>query len=65
MFFIAHADPNTPEPAMLSVQMLKDGKKVEGAPILAQQVRKARFSSYLATLSTDYFRTVCTSWTRS
>ena len=53
MFFIAHADPNAPEPAMLSVQMLKDGKKVEGAPILAQQVRKARFSSYLATLSTD------------
>ena len=53
MFFIAHADPNAPEAAMLSVQMLKDGKKVEGAPILAQQVRKARFSSYLATLSTD------------
>lgn len=53
MFFIAHADPNAPEPAMLNVQMLKGGKKVEGAPILAQQVRKARFSSYLATLSTD------------
>jgi len=53
MFFIAHSDPNAPEAAMLSVQMLKDGKRVEGAPIPAQQVRKARFSSYLATLSTD------------
>jgi VWFA-related protein len=53
MFFIAHSDPNAPEAAMLSVQMLKDGKRVEGAPILTQQVRKARFSSYLATLSID------------
>jgi hypothetical protein len=51
MFFIAHSDPNAPEAAMLSVQMLKDGKRVEGAPILTQEVRKARFSSYLATLS--------------
>jgi hypothetical protein len=53
MFFIAHSDPDAPEAAMLSVQMLKDGKRVEGAPILTQQVRKARFSSYLATLSID------------
>jgi VWFA-related protein len=53
VFFIAHSDPNAPEPAMLSVQMLKDGKRVEGPPIPAQQVRKARFSSYLATLSTE------------
>jgi hypothetical protein len=56
MFFIAHSDPNAPEAAMLSVQVLKDGKRVEGAPIPAQQVRKARFSSYLATLSTDSFK---------
>jgi hypothetical protein len=38
---------------MLSVQMLKDGRKVEDAPILTQQVRKARFSSYFATLSIE------------
>ena len=53
IFFIAHSDPDAPEAAMLSVQMLKDGNRVEGAPILTQQVRKARFSSYLATLSID------------
>jgi VWFA-related protein len=53
MFFIAHSDPNAPEAATLSVQMLKDGKRVEVAPILTQQAREARFSSYLATLSID------------
>ena len=53
IFFIVHSDPNAPEAAMLSVQMLKDGKPVEGAPILSQQARKAMFSSYLANLSID------------
>jgi VWFA-related protein len=53
MFFIAHVDPNAPEPAMLGIQVLKDGKPMEDAPIVYQQARKARFSSYLAHLSVD------------
>ena len=53
MFFIAHVDPNAPQPAVLGVQVLKDGKPVEGAPVVNQQARKAAFSSYLANLFID------------
>ena len=53
MFFIAHPDAHAPEPAMLSVHVFRDGKPMEGAPVISQQARKAEFSSYLANLSID------------
>jgi VWFA-related protein len=53
LFFIAHSDPNAVDAPVLNVQVLKDGKPAEGAPMISQQVRKAKFSSYLATLSID------------
>jgi VWFA-related protein len=53
IFFIAHSDPGAPQPAMLSVQVLKDGKSVPGAPVISQQARKTKFASYLANLSID------------
>ena len=52
-FFIAHSDPNAVDAPELNVQVLKDGKPAEGAPIISQQIRKARSSSYLASLSID------------
>jgi VWFA-related protein len=53
LFFIVHSDPNAVDAPVLDVQVLKDGKPAEGAPMISQQVRKARFSSYLASLSID------------
>lgn len=53
MFFIVHPDANATEPATLTVQLLKDGKPPAGAPTISQQAKKARFSSYLASLSID------------
>ncbi len=53
LFFIAHSDPDAADAPVLNVQVLKDGKPAEGAPMIAQQIRKARSSSYLASLSID------------
>jgi VWFA-related protein len=53
LFFIAHSDPDAVDAPVLNVQVLKDGKPAEGAPIISQQIRKARFSSYLASFSID------------
>jgi VWFA-related protein len=53
LFFIAHSDPNAVDAPLLNVQVLKDGKPADGAPMISQQISKARFSSYLASLSID------------
>jgi VWFA-related protein len=53
LFFIAHSDPNAADSPVLNVQVLKDGKPAEGAPMISQQIRKSRSSSYLASLSID------------
>jgi VWFA-related protein len=53
LFFIAHSDPNASDALVLNAQVLKDGKPAEGAPMISQQIRRARFSSYLASLSID------------
>jgi VWFA-related protein len=53
LFFIAHSDPDAVDAPVLNVQVLKDGKPAEGAPMISQQIRKARFSSYLASFSID------------
>jgi hypothetical protein len=53
LFFIVHSDPNAVDAPVLNLEVLKDGKPAEGAPLISQQVRKARFSSYLASLSID------------
>ncbi len=48
LFFIANSDPNGVDAPVLNVQVLKDDKPAAGAPMISQQIRKARFSSYLA-----------------
>ena len=53
LFFIAHSDPDAVDAPVLNVQVFKDGKPAEGAPMISQQIRKARFSSYLASFSID------------
>ena len=53
MFFIAHPDSAVGEAALLGVQVLRDGKPMDGGPVISQQARKANFSSYLANLSID------------
>jgi len=53
LFFIAHSDTNAVDVPVLKVQVLKDGKPTEGAPMISQQIRKSRSSSYLASLSLD------------
>jgi len=53
LFFIAHGDPKAPQPGVLGVEILKDGKPVEGAPVVNQQAKKAEFASYLANLFID------------
>ena len=53
LFVITHSDPEGVDAPVLNVQVLKDGKPAEGAPMISQQIRKARFSSYLANFSID------------
>jgi hypothetical protein len=53
LFFIANSDPNGADAPLLNVQVFKDGKPAEGAPIISQQIKKARSASYIASLSID------------
>lgn len=49
IFFIAHADPQSSEPAMLEIQMLKDGKILEGMSTASTQISERKASAHLAT----------------
>jgi VWFA-related protein len=51
VFFTAHSNPSAPEAPMLSIQVLRDGKALSGAPMIARQANGAEYSSYLTSFS--------------
>ena len=51
VFFTAHSDPSAPEAPTLSIQVLRDGKALSGAPMIARQASGAEYSSYLTSFS--------------
>jgi VWFA-related protein len=51
VFFATHTDPHSTEKARLSIQVLRDGKPLGGAPIGAEQINGAEYSSYLNSFS--------------
>jgi hypothetical protein len=51
VFFTAHSDPSAPEAPLLSIQVLRDGKALSGAPMVARQANGAEYSSYLTSFS--------------
>jgi hypothetical protein len=51
VFFTAHSDPSAPEAPTLSIQVLRDGKALSGAPMIARQANGAEYSSYLTSFS--------------
>ncbi len=51
VFFVAHADPHGAETARLEIQVLRDGKPLGGAPIIARQVSGSDYASYLSSFS--------------
>jgi VWFA-related protein len=53
LFFAAHSDPSAPEAASLSIQVLRDGKVLGGAPMIARQASGAEYSSYLTSFSVN------------
>lgn len=48
VFFVAHVNPNVAGPAKLEIRVLRDGKLLGGAPMIARQVNGTEYSSYLS-----------------
>ena len=53
VFFTAHSDPSAPEAASLSIQVLRDGKALGGAPMMSREASEAEYSSYLISFSVN------------
>jgi VWFA-related protein len=53
VFFIVRPDASAPEDGTLSLQLLRDDKPLEGAPVISGKVRKSKSSSFIAGLSVD------------
>jgi len=53
VFFAAHADPHAAESAKLEIQVLRDGKRLGGAPMNARQANGAEYLSYLSSFAID------------
>jgi VWFA-related protein len=51
VFFATHTDPHVAEEAKLAIEVLRDGKPLGGAPIIAQQVNGNEYASYLSSFS--------------
>jgi VWFA-related protein len=49
VFFITHPDPNSSEDATLNIQMMKDGRSLEGMPAAFRRITGKQAASQLAT----------------
>ena len=49
VFFITHPDPHSSEDATLNIQMMKDGRILEGMPAAFRQITRKEAASQLAT----------------
>jgi VWFA-related protein len=53
VFFIVRPDPSAHEDGTLNLQLMRDGKPLERAPVISGKVRKSKSSSFIAGLSVD------------
>jgi VWFA-related protein len=53
IFFTTHADPHAAEAATLQLQVLRDGKPLNGEPMVSHLAKDQEFSSFLSSFSID------------
>ncbi|MGA8043323.1 MAG: VWA domain-containing protein [Terracidiphilus sp.] len=51
IFFAAHTDPHASQPATLQIAVLRDGRILGGAPVVARQLNGDEFFTYLTNFS--------------